>query len=51
MPVGKFIVAVLNAGVPLIAKIHKPVIACPTIRMDNTFKFCPTTEYALESGL
>ena len=41
----------LHPEVLLIAQVDQAIVAAPAIRVDNTFEFYPTTNYALERGL
>ena len=49
--IGKFIVAMLHPKVLLIAQVNQAIVAAPAVRVDNTFEFYPTTNYALERAL
>ena len=51
MVVCKFVIAVLNTKMLLIAEVYKSIIATPAVRVDNTFEFYPTANNALERGL
>ena len=46
--IGKFIVAMLHSEVLLIPQVDQAIVAAPVVRVDNTFEFYPTTNYALE---
>lgn len=50
VPVSKFVVAMLNSKVLLIAQIYQTIVATPAIRVNNAFKLHPATNYSLESG-
>ena len=50
MVVCKFVIAVLNTEMLLIAKVYKTIIATPTVRVNNALKFNATSDDALESG-
>ena len=49
--IGKFIVAMLHSEVLLIAQVDKAIVAAPAVKVDNTFEFYPTTNYALGRSL
>ena len=50
VPVSKFVVAMLNSKVLLIAQIYQTIVATPAIRVNNAFKLHTATNYSLESG-
>lgn len=49
--IGKFIVAMLHSEVLLIPQVDQAIVAASAVRVNNTFEFYPTTNYALERGL
>ena len=41
----------LHSEVLLIPQVDQAIVAASTVRVNNTFEFYPTTNYALERGL
>lgn len=41
----------LHSEVLLIAQVDKAIVAAPAVKVDNTFEFYPTTNYALGRSL
>ena len=50
MLIYKFVFAVLNTKMLLIAKVYKAIVATPAVRVNNTLKFNAASDDALESG-
>jgi hypothetical protein len=49
MPVYKFVIAVLNTKMLLIAEVYKAIITTPAVRVNNALKFNVASDDALES--
>lgn len=41
----------LHSEVLLIPQVDQAIVAASAVRVNNTFEFYPTTNYALERGL
>ena len=48
MLICKLMFAVLHPVVLLIAKVYKPIVAAPTVRMHDAFRIYPPTNNALQ---
>lgn len=46
----EFVLPVVDSKVLFVAKVNKPVIASPSIRMDDTFKVNPASDDPLQRG-
>ena len=51
MPLGKFVLAVINAEVLSVTNINQAVVTAPTVRVDDAFEFDLATNNRLQRGL